>query len=84
MPDDKYCYPNSDVLINKLGIKDSVKLFMAEKEETSLRLFELQKNPIKGKKDEPLYLQGEDVFMCMLAGARIRNLMVGDLVLERC
>lgn len=51
MPDNKYCYPNSDVLINKFGIKDSVKLFMAEKEETSIRLFDLQKNPIKGKFD---------------------------------
>ena len=49
MPDSKYCYPDSDVLINKLGIKDSVKLFMAEKEATSIRLYELQQKPIKGK-----------------------------------
>lgn len=24
MPDNKYCYPNSDFLINKLNIKDKI------------------------------------------------------------
>lgn len=27
MSDNKYCYPNSDVLINKLNIRDSKELF---------------------------------------------------------
>lgn len=49
MPDSKYCYPDSDVLINKFGIKDSANLFMAEKEATLIRLCELQQKPIKGK-----------------------------------
>ena len=30
MPDSKYCYANSDVLINKLGITDGSELFQAE------------------------------------------------------
>ena len=37
-----YCYPNSNVLINKLGIKDNSTLFKAEKELTYIRLQELQ------------------------------------------
>lgn len=51
MPDSKYCYPNSDVLINKLNIKDQRDLFEAEKELTAIRLRELQENPIKGRFD---------------------------------
>ena len=51
MPDSKYCYPNSEVLINKLNIKDKQRLFLIEKELTSIRLQELQKQPITGKFD---------------------------------
>lgn len=46
--DNVYCYPNSDVLINKLNIKDKNKLNVAEREFTSLRLAEIEKNQIKG------------------------------------
>ena len=48
MPDKVYCYPNSDVLVNKLNIQDSRDLFEAEKKLTYIRLKELQDNPIKG------------------------------------
>ncbi len=51
MPDNKYCYPDSDVLKNKLNITDKNKLFEAEKELTAIRLRELQETPIKGKFD---------------------------------
>ena len=51
MPDSTYCYPNSDVLKNKLNITDSNELFEAEKELTAIRLRELQGNPIKGNFD---------------------------------
>jgi len=51
MPDSKYCYPNSDVLINKLNIKDANLLFEAEKELTAIRLHELQEKPILGEFD---------------------------------
>jgi cell filamentation protein len=51
MPDSKYCYPNSDVLINKLNIQNGEDLFNAEKELTLLRLQELQDNPIDGNFD---------------------------------
>ncbi len=48
MVDDKYCYPNSDVLINKLNITDDHTLFLAEKKLTFVRLQELQTEPING------------------------------------
>ena len=51
MPDKTYCYPNSDVLINKLNIRNQADLFEAEKELTYIRLKELQDHPIKGKFD---------------------------------
>lgn len=51
MPDTKYCYPNSDVLRNKLNITDKNELFEAEKELTAIRLKELQDNPILGTFD---------------------------------
>lgn len=55
MPDNSYdkvyCYPKSDVLINKLNIKSQKELFEAEKELTSIRLKELQDKPIQGKYD---------------------------------
>ncbi|SKA72980.1 cell filamentation protein [Eubacterium uniforme] len=51
MQDSKYCYPNSNVLINRLNIKDSDELFEAEVELTTIRLRELQNNPLKGNFD---------------------------------
>ncbi len=51
MHDAKYCYPDSDVLVNKLGIKSQKQLFEAEKELTAIRLQELEEKPIKGKYD---------------------------------
>lgn len=51
MPDNKYCYPESDVLKNKLNITDARELFEAEKELTAIRLRELQENPVRGKFD---------------------------------
>jgi cell filamentation protein len=51
MPDKKYCYPDSEVLINKIGITDNAELFETEIELTSIRLAELQENPVKGNYD---------------------------------
>lgn len=51
MPDHKYCYPESDVLRNKLNITDARELFEVEKELTAIRLRELQENPIRGNFD---------------------------------
>jgi cell filamentation protein len=48
MPDSKYCYPNTNILKNKLNIQNSEDLFNAEKELTLIRLQELQLNPIRG------------------------------------
>lgn len=48
MPDSKYCYPNTNILKNKLNIQNSKDLFNAEKELTLIRLQELQLNPIQG------------------------------------
>ena len=51
-PDDsKYCYPNTDVLINKLDIKDKELLEEADALYSAQRLLELQAEPIKGDFD---------------------------------
>jgi cell filamentation protein len=42
---ENYCYPGTDVLKNKLGIKDSNILTIAEREITSLKLLKLYKAP---------------------------------------
>lgn len=47
--DREYCYPNSNVLINKLNIQDADALHIAEREITSLRLAAAKVQPIKGK-----------------------------------
>ena len=48
MADSKYCYPDSDTLINKLNLTDSDELYNAEMELALMRLWELQMKPIKG------------------------------------
>jgi len=49
--EDIYCYPGSSVLKNKLGLTDQDALDQFEAEITTLRLVELQENPIKGNFD---------------------------------
>ena len=51
MSDTKYCYPDSDVLVNKLDIRDPNKLQIFERKLTMLRLLELIDKPIEGKFD---------------------------------
>lgn len=43
-----YCYPDTNVLKNKLNIKDNELLKKAEEEITSVKQLELLQNPIKG------------------------------------
>ena len=43
-----YCYPDSNVLKNKLNIRENKLLKNAEEEITSIKQMELLKNPIKG------------------------------------
>ncbi len=49
--DGTYCYPNTDILINKLNIKDEKFLYDTERKLVSLRVDELIDNPIKGDFD---------------------------------
>lgn len=51
MSDTRYCYPDSDVLVNKLNIKDPDKLRIFERRLTMLRLAELMDHPLKGQFD---------------------------------
>ena len=51
MHDSAYCYPNSSVLINKLNIRNARKLLAAEIDLTSIRLQELESNPLRGSFD---------------------------------
>ena len=49
--DDPYCYPNSRVLKNKLGITDANELNEEERNLTNLRVDELYRHPISGDLD---------------------------------
>lgn len=49
--DERYCYPHSNVLKNKLGITDAEQLRTTEREITSLRIASAKMNPIKGNFD---------------------------------
>ena len=44
-----YCYPDSDVLKNKLNIRDRDELKQAEEEITALKQYVLMESPIKGR-----------------------------------
>lgn len=46
-----YCYPNSDVLINKFNIKDESVLTQYERQLVAIRQTELNSRPIKGNFD---------------------------------
>lgn len=46
-----YCYPDSDVLINKLGIREEKRLEDAERRLTMLRLLDLLEHPAEGDFD---------------------------------
>lgn len=62
MNDRVYCYPGTDVLINALGIHDSVILHEAERDITSRRLMQLQEKPIIGNFDYD-HLKGIHYFL---------------------
>jgi cell filamentation protein len=49
--DVRYCYENSNVLRNKLGITDAVALHTAEREIAAVRVLEAERTPIRGKLD---------------------------------
>lgn len=49
--DKEYCYPNSNVLINKLNIKTHAELLAAEREITSLKIAMAKSQPIEGDFD---------------------------------
>lgn len=51
MPDRIYCYPDADVLKNRMGVRDSERLSRLERRLTMLRLLELIDKPIRGKFD---------------------------------
>jgi cell filamentation protein len=49
--DIRYCYENSNVLRNKLGVTDADALRTAEREIVALRVLEAERTPIRGKLD---------------------------------
>ena len=49
--DERYCYPHSDILMNKLGIRVAEELKKAEREITSVRLANARVHKIKGNFD---------------------------------
>lgn len=46
--DSVYCYPDTDILINKLHIRDKNRLHNAEKKLVNLRILDLIEGPVKG------------------------------------
>ena len=44
-----YCYPDTDILINKLDIRDKAELKRAEEEFTAVKQMALLQEPIKGR-----------------------------------
>jgi len=44
-----YCYPGTDVLKNKLNIKDDDALAVAERRITSIKLLMLYNQPVQGE-----------------------------------
>lgn len=46
-----YCYKDTDILINKLDIRNDDELYNAERELVSLRIYELNEKPLKGNFD---------------------------------
>lgn len=51
MPDELYCYPGSNVLKNKMGIRDMEQLHEMERKLTMLRILELLDKPVRGTFD---------------------------------
>lgn len=49
--DSEYCYPESNVLINKLNIQNAEDLSVAEREITAIRLAVAKAEPVKGNFD---------------------------------
>ena len=49
--DSYYCYPGTNVLINRLNIQDSDLLSEAERRVTALNILEIKDNPVRGKFD---------------------------------
>lgn len=49
--DSVYCYPGTDVLINKLNIRQNRRLFIQESKLTYMRMLELQLSPLPGNFD---------------------------------
>lgn len=49
--DKEYCYENTDVLINKLGIRDNEQLHAAERKLASIKISDICVVPVKGNFD---------------------------------
>jgi len=56
--DDFYCYPDSSVLMNKFGIRDSEKLQEIEQDISYAKIAYLDANPLKGDFNCALSMQG--------------------------
>ena len=49
--DKKYCYPDSEVLINKFGYKDQTLLNDAERDITNIKIMHAEQQPLRGNLD---------------------------------
>ena len=58
MSDELYCYPSSNVLRNKMGIRDMEQLHEMERKLTMLRILELLDKPVRSAFDLKLTRRG--------------------------
>lgn len=79
LDDGNYCYKNTNVLKNKLNIKNEQELYDKERKLVSLRISELFDNPIKGnfnfahlKKFMNFYFK---IFICELENLELVRLL---------
>ncbi|MCH5211441.1 MAG: Fic family protein [Oscillospiraceae bacterium] len=63
---DFYCYPDTKVLINKFGIRDSEQLETVERKITALKTLELEEKPFNGNLDYKYLLSIHHYLFCDL------------------
>ena len=70
--DTTYCYPEANVLKNKLNIKDADSLLEAERSITALRILELKQSFPDGKLDFSYFKHLHFIFSKTYTGGRAR------------
>lgn len=77
----RYCYPDSDVLKNKLNIRDKAELKRAEEDFTAVKQLVLLQNPLQGRfTKKHLTMTMTEIMNTMIPGVWKGNCMVSRLM----